>query len=497
MSISGIAINHPGWIGKYQTPSWLVPEPYMAHDWNQGTLREGIYLDSQRLLFAGARGLWFSRDGGRHFQSDNLGLSPKPLLRKTNDICFLKSRNLLLAATDGGLFKRTTTSQRWEKIHLGLEEEECVKKILPTPSGLLIVTDSRFFLSSGTGSQFLEKLPSRPETGVEMIKLFFDVHSGKAWGMVGKLLFDLTGILLIFLSFSGLIIWFFPKLNPLKRTSSFVHKCFQFCFVHHLKWSIYFILPLMVIGLTGVFMRPPLLIVLADHLVPRSLYPGKSPDNPWYKKIKNAVWLPEENRIIVEADGLWTGSASLNGTMRTLDWDAPIFVMGTNVFDSLGNGTYLLGSFSGLLEFNSVNREIRDRLTGKHVTERSHFRPFNYRVTGYLQDPEGHEFVASYHAGLVQITADGAKEVKGRFDFPDDAGKMPLWNFLFELHNGRIFSKWLGAFSKLLVPFGSILYVILTLTGLFDWLILNSRKKKRSARNKKPAQSIINVKQDS
>ncbi|MBK5940989.1 hypothetical protein [Halochromatium roseum] len=41
---------------------------------------------------------------------------------------------------------------------------------------------------------------------------------------------------------------------------------------------------------------------------------------------------------------------------------------------------------------------------------------------------------------------------------------------MFEVHNGRFFQAWLGGGSILIVPLGALLLVLITLTGVYDWL---------------------------
>ncbi len=61
---------------------------------------------------------------------------------------------------------------------------------------------------------------------------------------------------------------------------------------------------------------------------------------------------------------------------------------------------------------------------------------------------------------------------------------MPLWNYLFEVHNGRFFREWLGGGYILIVPLGALLLVLITLTGVYDWLRnqLARRRRQRQRR---------------
>ena len=484
MSLSGIILNHPKLISRFNTPAWLIPSPYDVHYWNQGTLRKGLYINDNRVIFGGLRGIWESCNGGRSFSDFNQGLSPDLFYRKTNDMFFDHETHILLAATDGGLFQRKENESTWQKVPLNPGVASPVKRILYTGAEFVVITNSEFFKAEHPSGPFLPITLKRPDSGVELIKVFFDLHDGKIWGLPGKLLFDLTGLVLFFLCVSAFLIWIFPGLKQSKGQSwhDRIKKVFKFCFKYHLKWSIWFGLPLIIIGTTGIFMRPPLLVLLVGNSLSRTFYPGPIPRNPWYQKIKNATYSKSTHKLIVEADSLWSGDLNTDDPMQLLNWDAPVHVMGTTVFEECQPGQFLLGSFSGLLDFWPKDNRSIDHLNGKVVHERSRVRPSDFLVTGYFSLPDGREFIASHHKGLVEITHEGLIPIKDNFDMPPGIDSVPLWDFLFELHNGRIFSKWIGIWSKLLVPAASILYVILSLTGFYDWYIVTFYRKRRSGK---------------
>lgn len=59
-----------------------------------------------------------------------------------------------------------------------------------------------------------------------------------------------------------------------------------------------------------------------------------------------------------------------------------------------------------------------------------------------------------------------------KFEMPDHilkSAEMPLWTFLFELHNGRMFQGIFGKYTILFIPVTSLLFIMLVVTGIFDW----------------------------
>ena len=57
--------------------------------------------------------------------------------------------------------------------------------------------------------------------------------------------------------------------------------------------------------------------------------------------------------------------------------------------------------------------------------------------------------------------------------------RLSLWNWMFELHNSRIFRGAIGPLSLLIPPLGSLFFAMLTLTGIWDWLWMRVLSKGR------------------
>ncbi len=149
--------------------------------------------------------------------------------------------------------------------------------------------------------------------------------------------------------------------------------------------------------------------------------------------------------------------------------------MGPTVFDTLGHGGYLIGSFNGLFHLERATGKPIDMLTGKEAKNISNVRPAKKMITGYFKTPEGEEFITTHEQGLLPI---GESKLKGRFRMPEQMEsncRMPLWNYMFEIHNGRFFKSLIGPLYILLVPFGSLFFFIVTLTGIYDWFIVRKK----------------------
>lgn len=44
-----------------------------------------------------------------------------------------------------------------------------------------------------------------------LFKFIWDLHSGSLWGITGRIVIDIIGLLFLFISFSGFMIWLYKK----------------------------------------------------------------------------------------------------------------------------------------------------------------------------------------------------------------------------------------------------------------------------------------------
>lgn len=477
MGGSGVLLNHPRLISGISVPEWVAPPQYRIESWNRGALRSLVPVAGRpgHLLAAGRLGVWLSEDGGRSFRDLNQGLGSL-YQRNARQALVLAgaSEPLFVVAAQGGLYTRGASDREWRRLPLG--DRRPVVKVILVEDRLLVFTDSGVFVSPAPPRRLelapaaLRREPAAPE--VSMVTALFDLHSGEAWGLPGQLVVDVVGVVLVVLSVSALITWLYRKLRRrLGRARARLRRAIQTFVRYHLDLGMAAALFLLLIGLTGMFMRPPLLALAAGTSIPRWAYPGTVSENPWHHKIRNATYDAANQRILIQADdGIWEGPPDLAGSFRRITLPVPVFAMGATVFEADGEGALDVGSFSGLFRIEADGTAV-DRLTGEPAQPRSQMRPGRYLVTGFLRLPEGDTFMSTHHQGLLHLDGSPAQ---GRLPMPVVTGAgagMPLWNFLFELHNGRIFRDLIGAWYVLVVPLGGLGLVLLTLTGVWDWTV--------------------------
>ncbi len=496
MSISGILLNHPHWISDIAVPNILVPNHYDTRDWNRSSLINLIYTgeENNRVFIGGKKGVWKSEDGGKTFTAMQNGFPKSPYYRKTNHIFHLDKKgkpSQLWAATDGGLYYCDLDDETWHEAPLGLQPEK-TQKIIQTENQLLVFTESSLYRGN-LDRQHLKfvkvELPRREhERRVSLIKLFFDLHDGHVFGLPGKLTWDMIGLILFFLSISAFYAWFYPKHKRRQRLKNgavsrgkFQARLFRLIVRYHIKLGIWVAAILLIIGATGLFMRPPLIVAIAKGDMPAQYYPGILPDNPWEEKIHNALYDAKRDVIVIAAsDGLWQGPADISRPFEKKTMHVPLFVMGPQVFEyEAETDRYLVGSFSGMFAYDPKNDRAFDLINRKAANLTSNVRPAEHMVTGYFETPRGESFITNHEKGLMGLNGAGKD---GRFRMPEAVNRvhaLSLWNFMFELHNGRLFKDIVGSFYILIAPLGSMLFLLILLSGIWDWFYLKVRNKQK------------------
>ncbi|MCL3781966.1 PepSY domain-containing protein [Prolixibacteraceae bacterium JC049] len=486
MSVSGVLLNHPQTFRKISLPSWAVPEAYHPENWNRSTLKGVVNVKPDSLLLYGNQGVFITNSIKENISPFMKGEFPVEAWEKrTNHVVFDKKYNRILAATNKGLYYTLPLKNNWIKLELPSSYTP-IKKIIKLPHNWLLVTDSEFFVSPNAQKlDFKIFTPNRntEETSVSLITLFFQLHDGSIWGLPGRLLWDLFGLALAFLCVSAFYIWYYPKRwkRSFKRKNIAIpakeKQKRSFHFKYHKKIGWYLAIPLILITLTGMFLRPPLLVSLIGGKIEKKWYPAITNNNAWYHKIRNGFYDSENEKIVLDcSDGIWSGTLEQSFEKQRLP--LRIFAMGATVFEEEKPGTWLVGSFGGLHEFNIKNQYNKSLLPQIQRARRG--APGNILVTSYVRFSEQESYVLGHYKGLCYLDGTSAHSEIKMPETIKKAYKMPLWNFLFELHNARIFKGWVGAFYMLIIPLGGLLCLLIMLSGIYDYWFTRKKKSWRT-----------------
>lgn len=494
VGVTGILLNHPAIISGLSVPRWMVPSSYQIENWNRGSLRTVVFSKQNPCIafVAGSEGVWKTTDGGVSFKTMDSGYPPSRALRRTNHILLLEDENAahLYAATRGGLYVTSVVNSAWRRIPLAPGDDH-VRKILHIDKRLVVFTTSNVYetdvVNGRDETHFTLIDPNRIHggtggfaDGVSLVRLMFALHSGGIWGLPGRLLIDAAAITLMFLSASAIYLWYFPRsirrAKGVPRKKGLGRKIFPWLFKNHLKIGIRATPFLIFFAATALFMPPsPLAPMAARKVVLPQYWPGFLPVNPWHGNIGNAVYNPVRNEILVELRGgsgraLWHAPADLSIPFTRYKQKLPIGAMGSNVLEIKTDGTLTVGSFSGLFQRPEEGAAVIDLSTGE-VADPSMLRRRSggWRTSGYFETPGGERFVATHDQGIIAIDN---VPLNGRFHMPEKMKqnyRMPLWSFLFEVHNGRILRDWIGSHYYLISFLGALSLLLITFTGLFDW----------------------------
>ncbi len=483
-TVSGIFMNHRSLISGVDIRRSLLPSEYSYQNWNKAAVKSICQISTDSSLVYGNIGIWLSTDQFRTFQDWNAGLPPGIDNRKISKIIKAPDGKLF-AGTYFGLFQYSFRNCEWQKIALPVSEER-ITDLIMKQNELLVQTRS-FLLKSTDGKVFQPILLPAPEGyngKASLFKTLWLLHSGEIWGPVGKLVVDLFGLAILIISLTGLMHFIFPgwlkrrkakqknntTLVTVRNTNLRWHNCLGWIFIPFLIF----------VTITGMFLRPPLLIAIANSVV--SPIPGTvlSSPNPWYDKLRRVVYDEQQHIFLFSTyDGFYIADENFKEPMRQPMNQPPVSVMGCNVLEQKGENIYLVGSFNGLFLWNPFSGQMIDYLSGNLFEAPQVVGPpvSKDMIDGWFADNSGNEFYFDYNWGVLPIRN---KAQFGKMSAEIiDKSPISLWNLSLEVHTGRIFESLIGLFYILYVPFAGICILIVLISGFFIWWI-GYRKKRKS-----------------
>jgi hypothetical protein len=467
MSATGILLNHPSLLADWDLPQQVLGESYRYDNWNRFSFRDSVVLEDGTVIIGGKLGV-FSGKPDKPEQGTlspmNEGLPRSLYLKDTSSLLAVNDQGSirLYAGTRGGLYTRTQEDKKWQQVSTPSGDEHIVD-LLSSDGRILAFTPFSCLVSDKSISQPVFREISIPflqtTRKIPLFRLLFSLHSGKVFGTTGRLLVDIAAAGLIFLCLSAFYIWLFskkPRLFP-RQTGK---RLFTFSFRNHLKIGIWLALPLLIIALSGTFIRPPLIILANSLQIPVTLLRHEA-----HEILKAEII--EDTLIIATHSGWYRGNAKLNAPLEPFTPPFPVFGMGITVLERLSGKIILAGSFSGLFYWDLVNDVALD-LQGQPVSETDTMRPSEVMAAGALIHDEKLIGYADYSKGIQKV---GATPQPLLEMWPKELSsyRISLYHFLFELHNGRLLRDFIGRWYILFVPITGIVFVTVIISGIFDW----------------------------
>jgi hypothetical protein len=473
-------------------PRKYLPAEYQYKNWNLAAIRSNISLGKDSVLVYGNIGAWITNDDFSNWRDFNTGFPQGIDNRKISKIVRTEGGNLF-AGTLFGLYQYQ--SGAWLKTSLPVDEER-VTDLFMADDTLYILTRSHLLRGEFTHSLFFAtEIPiPKPvdfDNKASLFRTLWVIHSGEILGIAGKLFSDLMAAALVFLTITGIILWLFPgiiKKRKKKKIASKNHiKSMKWSLKWHNKLGFIIFIFLLISTITGMFLRPPLLIPIAGKRVSKIPFTMLDSKNVWHDKLRAGIYDVSNNRIILStSDGFYFSDDNFQSHLKSFPAEPPVSVMGINVFEYINGGGFLVGSFSGMFTWFPETGFIANAITGqKHNPENKIGKPIGEDViSGLVWTTEGKPFYFDYDSGC--------KSWKHKMEFSNmpnhvrNATPISLWNFALELHTARIYGALIGDFYILIVPLAGLSLLLILITGL--WMYLKKFRNRKSTKPQ-PAQS--------
>ena len=480
-SVSGIILNHRELLSGIDVNRKLLPDEYKYRNWNNAAVKSTLKLSNDSILIYGNIGIWLTDSIQSRFLDFNNGF-PKGIDNRKICKLFKTNKKELLAGTLFGLYKYSFHDKKWNNIELPIHEKRIVD-IIQKQDTILLLSRSHLLKTTNLSEFQIITLPN-PENydnKVGLFKTLWVIHSGEIYVETGKILVDILGLILAFLSISGLIV-FINRINvknpkttvPQKVKKLKTNKKFL---KWHNKLGWITLAFLLITAATGMFLRPPFLIPIANAKVSKIPFSKLDTDNAWFDQLRRILYDAENERfLIATSEAIYYSDDNFQSELKKYSYQPPLSVMGVNVFRKFATDTYLIGSFEGLFVWNSktgmtvdyIKKELYKRAKRKS-------RPIGeFMVTAYSSDFYKSEIFFDYNYGAQSINGNNFAGMPDKISNQ----KISLWNTALEIHTGRIFQSLLGSFYILIVPLTGLSLLFILISGFVVWFKLFRKSSK-------------------
>ena len=525
--VSGIILNHREVFSGCEVSRKWLPASYHVKNFNNGVVKGTVVKKSaahslssencDSVLVYGCAGVFLTDSRLSTWQDFNAGLPESIDERNVRHVVKAKDGSLWCAALRD-VYRYDENSHRWKKVELPGNEERIMDVALAKDSMTVVaLTRSRVFTivpfvqygeivkigkSSSETYRVESKIipaPKKYEPKTTLFKLVWHLHSGEFFGLPGKLVVDAIALVLIVLSITGILLFILPygirraKKLAAKARMKRLGKQFAWNMKWHNKIGCVTIVLTLWIAITGMCLRPPLMVPLVLSKLPQAV--GED-GNVWQDKLRAIRWdAVQGDWLVSTSEGFLRVDEDFSQAPKMLpDDECPkLSPMGVTVWESDGKGGWIVGSFRGIYRWNPVNHslnQILDYFTGKPCEETSMIPISDNLVCGYSEDfLGGKPLVFDFAKGVedakgqaVALCNDEPKTSRNEESMSDlicETAPMSLWNVALELHVGRCYSPFLGPLSDLFVFLSGLLITLVLLSG---YIISHRRRKKAQAR---------------
>lgn len=479
MGVSGVILNHRSFFSAREISRGSLPSDYLYENWNYGFFKGSAKISPDSILLYGNEGVWLSDADNTFIREFNDGIRKGADNRKVTRVIRTTSGQVY-CATLFALYRLEPGKQEWTPVAIP-EKIDRISDMEVLGDSVVVVTRSELLLNKGDGQFVRKELSPTPDLGEKrsLFRLIWTLHSGELFGWVGKLIVDGMAVILIFLSITGLLVWLLPKVIrrrkkkqlPAKRTTDTL----RFSWKWHNKIGYWLTIPLLIVVITGSFLRPPLLIAISKAKVTPPPLTTMRTENKWHDLLRSLRYDHDHGDWLLYTSEGFFSLTSLDDPPRVMPYQPPVSVMGLNAFHPIGDDFWITGSFNGLLLWNRATGDIIDGFTGMPYQAAHGGMPFgSHKVSGFVADFKDKVFVFLYDTGSFSF-----EPTKGFIDMPAEHATRPMswWNMALEMHTGRIFT--LLGMASLFYPFLiGLLSVIMIYSG---WKVYRRKKYNKTA----------------
>lgn len=472
MSCSGILLNHPKMIAGVDAPVFLLPPDMRFSNWGRGAAQCFAGIGDSVLIVGGKVGVFISDARGNHFERRRKGLPGSVAKGEITDL--LTRNDTLYAGTPSGLFMSIDTARSWHPT--GLTDQ--IVSTISLKKRIVAFSEKNAYVKTINNWQkvpIAEKQKSRHSRS--LVRFIFAIHSGEILGFPGRLLIDVAGLALFILGVSGLILTFLPMLRGKIKAmvARFTEPLTRYHLLHYRRLGWVLLIPMLILPITGFFMRPPFVMLLA----PSAESTQQKPAETGMQEIAAVTFDTANVRLIIaDKQRLYTIDTSFLTNPVAISRKLPVHPMGITGIAMENRNTVLVGSFAGLVRYNLRDSSVSSFPDGKPVGPASFRRQKPLWQVRALSSIKHSCVVVDFRKGPQFLNKQPALR-----KMPDNAASLSpssLWHFLFEVHNGRALRSFFRKWYVLHNPFVAIL-TILALSSGIPLIIKRTKKKMRAA----------------
>ena len=463
-ALSGIVLNHRVALSEVDVPRSVLPPEYRMEHWNLGAVKGTLRVSSDSILLYGENGLWLTDSSRACFSRFERGMRSGADNRLVANVVRTHSGQLF-AVTTFDAYQWNHSTQSWQRLTERFAPSDRMTDAAVKGDTLVLQSRSELFLATAPYTHFERihlKAPTNAPLGRFTFRTLWMLHSGELFGAWAQYFVDFLGVILIVLCLTGVVLAFFPKLLKRQRKrqpegKSVLRRVFKFSLQLHNKLGVYLLAFLLLLTVTGMFLRPPLLVAIARlRHQPLALTHEHNP-NPWWDNLRMIRYDRHHHRWLLQTPFGFFTTSNLHSAPTKLDHEPPVGFMGTNVLQQEDADHWIAGSFSGLYRWNARTGESWNLYTGQRYVAPKHqgIPDFTYSVSGYSKDLSTRPVVFDYNRG-AEYALGGAKKSATdddeqefvcyeRADFsvmPEQVqdGRLSLWRVALETHTGRIYT---------------------------------------------------------